>query len=70
MMKYLDQCESAKESGLVKKLDPFPHFKDTAKQFSLSDLELIRDNHLLPQLKDIHKLFTSHIRQTCSVSQL
>ena len=68
MVKYLEQCESAKESGLLVKLDPFPHFKDTSRQFSLSDMERIRDNQLLPRLKEIHQTFISHIRQTCSVS--
>ena len=67
MMKYLDQCESARESGLVKKLDPFPHFMDTARQFSMTDMELIRDGRLLPQLQHIHQDFSKHIRQICKV---
>ena len=69
MMKYLERCETAHESGLIKKLDPFPHFKDTAKLFSMADLEMIRDNRLLPQLKEIHQTFTKHIRQTCQVRE-
>ena len=68
MMKYLDQCESARESGLIERLDPFPHFKDTAKQFSMTDMELIRDGRLLPQLQQIHHDFGKHIRQVCRVS--
>lgn len=67
MTKYLDQCELAKESGVTKLLDSFPHFKDTAKQFSMTDMELIRDGQLLPQLQRIHQAFTNHIRQTCKV---
>ena len=68
MVKYLDQCESAKERGLVRQLDQFPHFRETANQFSLADMELIRDNRLLPDLKGLHEAFASHIRQTCKVS--
>lgn len=67
MIQYLEQCQSAKESGLLKGLDPFPHFKDTAREFSLADMEKIRESKLLPDLRDIHKSFSEHIRQTCQV---
>ena len=70
MVRYIDQCESAKESGLTKMLDSFPYFRETAKQFSIMDMELIRDNRFLPQLKAIHQAFSAHIRQICKVRQL
>lgn len=53
---------------MLRKLDPFPHFKDDAKRFSLLDLQALHNGDLLPALTAIHNEYTTHIKKECLVS--
>lgn len=64
---FFVHCSQAMECQLLKKLDPFPHFKEGAKRFSLLDLKALHEGDLLKILKTIHREFSLHIKE-CSVS--
>ncbi len=65
---YLMRCRTANENRLLRKLDPFPHFKDDARRFSLLDLKALHSGDLLPVLTAIHEEYTTHIKRECLVS--
>ena len=68
MKMYFVHCPNAMELQLLKRLDPFPHFKDGAKRFSLLDLQAVYRGDLLKQLTVIHSEFAAHIKRNCTVS--
>ncbi len=65
---YFLHCRKAKEKRLLRQLDPFPHFKDGARRFSLVDLKAVHSGELLPMLTAIHEEYATHIKRECAVS--
>lgn len=68
MKTYFIYCPQAMEQQLLKRLDPFPHFKEGAKRFSLLDLQAVYNGDLIKQLNLIHSEFAAHIKRNCTVS--
>ena len=68
MKTYFAHCPQAKELFLLRRLDPFPHFKEGAKRFSLLDLKAVHTGELVKELTAIHRDFIFHIKKECSVS--